>query len=561
MAVLWGTPVLSQSGSFLDDTDIQPYTAGGSLSLTAGTYTVDGIPNRRAPGLIQANANMNFSLFGLQSGLTFAYSTDDNNLRQNMNTLSYNATWRWLTLQAGDVNSSLSAYGLSGTTIRGGYIRAVPGDFLIELTGGRTQRAVNPSRQVGHRQPSYEQWAAAGKIGFEKSAGTYFHLSSFYAIDNVHSIQSTDLEIEPRENLTLTPDFRVRLFDGALTIGSEVTLSALTRNLNSKIISVDGTPVPAFITNIYKPRTSSRVNYAGSAEIGLTLDMMGLNMGFERVQPGFRSLGRSRVRDDQQKITINPSVQFLQDRINISSNISLGKDNLMGNRLQTQRNSNIGTNVQFNISDFVSVNTSYNLLLNSVTAEQADEEFPTADQNQVSHNISLQPSFTISTEDYIHNISVSGSYLTITSKFESSEPMPQDDYSSEAINTNFSYSVTLPAGLSLNSSVSYMINESGNATVNNTGMNLGASYAMFDSKLNLSLNTGLNRNSSEQEIPGGDMIANKFQQISAGVNTSYRLTGKDSFSLNVRTRNSSLIEGTGSEFTELEGTIQYQRSF
>ena len=100
MALFWGIPVFSQSGSFLDDTDLQPYTAGGSLSLTAGTYTVDGIPNRRAPGLIQANANMNFSLFGLRSGLNVAYSTDDNSLRQNMNTLSYSATWRWLTLQA-----------------------------------------------------------------------------------------------------------------------------------------------------------------------------------------------------------------------------------------------------------------------------------------------------------------------------------------------------------------------------------------------------------------------------------------------------------------------------
>lgn len=551
----------SQSGSFFDETDLDPFTLGGSIGVSASFYTVDGIENRRAPGMIQSNASMSFSTFGLRSGFNMNYSTDESGLRQNMNTISYSASWRWINLQAGDMNTRFSDYGLNGATVRGGYLRFDPGDFLLELIGGRSRRAVRPSFETGFREPSFEQWAYGGKIGYGSTNRSYFHFSTFYALDNRTSIEGTNLEVTPKENLTLTPDFQVQFFDGRVTIGSELSASIFTRDLNSDQVPIGQVDIPDFFGVIYSPRVSSKVNYAGNANASFVLDFMSLSLDYERIQPGYQSLGTGRTRDDQEKIGINPTIRFLDNRISVGTNYSFSRDNLLGNRVQTQKNTNAGMNVQYSISEFVSLNANYNLLYNSIEPEDVDGESFATGQQQISHNVMLQPSFTIRQDQTTHSISVSGGFMSIESRFDSSDEFSQDPMRSESITSGLNYSISLPSGLSFNSSTNYMTNRSDDIDLNNYGLNLGSSYALFDRKLTLSVNAGMNRNRSERETFDGSLITTKVQQITGGLNSSYQLTDKDTFNLTLRTRNNSVQQGDGREFTELEGSFRYQRRF
>ncbi len=550
-----------QRSSFLEESNIDRVTAGGSIGLTASAYAVDGIENRRAPGMIQTNANMNFNLFGLSSGINLNYSTDESRLRQNINTFSYNASWRWLKLQLGDVNNRFSQYGLNGATIRGGHLKMEPGRFLIEFTGGRSKRAVRPSLESGFRQPSFEQWAGAAKIGYGQTSGSYFHLSTFYARDGSSSLEEERLDIEPRENLTVTPDFQADLFDGRLTLASEVTASIFTRDLNSASLSASEVGMPGFVTSFYTPRVSTRVNYAGIADANLNLDLFNIGFGFERVQPGFESLGRGTVRDDQQKISISPALHLLQNRLNISTNINFGRDNLLGNRVQTQKNSEFNSSIQFVITESLSLNTTYGLMLNSVTAEEVEGEVLGSDQSQSSHNIMVQPNLTLRGDEMSHNISLSGGYMLIQSQFDDPGQTGGADYRSASVTSGLNYTITLPSGMSINSSVNYMTNSSGDMDIENLGFNLGTGYAFFNRKLNLNANAGMNMNSNKREGFDGRSSSTKLQQITGGLNASYSLSAKDSFNLTLRTRNNRLLEGAGQEFTELEGSIRYQRSF
>jgi len=550
----------AQGSSFLDETNLTIMDTGGNIGVTASGYSVDGIENRRAPGMIQTNANMNFTLFGFSSGLNMNYSTDDSELRQNMNAMSFNAMWRWVNIQAGDINTQFSQYGLGGATIRGGYLRLEPGNYLLELTGGRSKRAVRPSLESGFRRPAFEQWAGAAKIGYGNTSRNYFHLSTFYARDEKTSIQGTNLEVDPRENLTVTPDFQVHFFDGRFTIGSEVTASVFTQDLNSDVVSVSEAGVPSFFTSIFTPRASTKVNYAGIADASLNLDMFNLGFGYERIQPGFESLGRGTVRDDQERITLDPALRLMNNRLNISSNISLGRDNLLGNRVQTQQNTDISNNMQIVLTEAFSLNASYGLMLNSIKAEEVDGEAIGNNQTQTSHNVMVQPSLSLRGEDYTHNISVSGGYMLIESKLDDSG-MAGMDYSSASITSMLNYSITMPNGLTLNSSVNYMTNSSEDVDIENIGLNLGTNYALFNRKLNLTANAGMNMNSNEREDFSGDTISTKLQQITGSLNSSYNLTDKDSFDLTLRTRSNSVVDGNGQEFTELEGSFRYQRRF
>lgn len=551
----------SQSGSFLDDTNIDPFTIGGNISVSASFYKVDGIENRRAPGMIQTNAGMNFSTFGLSSGLNLNYSTDDSGLRQNMNTISYNVSWRWVNIQAGDMNTRFSDYGLNGATVRGGYIRLNPGDFLLELIGGRSKRAVRPSFDTGFRNPSFEQWAYGGKIGYGNTSSSYFHLSSFYALDNRTSIEGTNLEVTPNENLTVTPEFQLQFFNGKATIGSDFTASIFTRDLNTSIVPIGQLSIPNFFGTVYSPRVSSKINYAGNVNASFALDMFSMSMDYERIQPGYSSLGAGRIRDDQEKIGLSPTIQLLDNRISIGTSYSFSKDNLLGNRVQTQRNTNAGANIQYSINEFISLNTNYSLLYNSIRPEETGDESFATSQTQISHNVMLQPVFTIRQDQITHNISVSAGYMSIESQLEASDNFPQEDMLSESITSGLNYSLSLPSGLSINSSANYLTNQSNDMDMNSFGLNFGSSYSFFDRQLSLNANVGINRNSRDREITGGELISSQVQQITGSVNSSYSLTDKDSFNLTLRTRGNSIKEGDGREFSEFEGSFRYQRRF
>jgi hypothetical protein len=552
----------AQQGSFWDDTDLVPFETGGSIGLSASAYSARGIENRRAPGVLQTHANFNFNAFGLRSGLNLNYSTDETGIRQNMNALRYNVSWRWLTIQVGDVNPQLSDYGLNGTTIRGGYIRAQPGDFIFEATGGRSRRLVRPTFESGFREPSFEQWAFGGKVGYGSKTGSYFHLSTFYAQDNVASLQENTIEIKPKENLTVTPDFRVDLFEGRFSLESQVTVSAFTRDLNSSKFSSSDLDIPEFFTAIYQPRVSTRLNYAGHAMATFQSDPFDITVGYERVQPGFASLGRGRLRNDQETLTLSPTLRFFRNRLSVQSNLSFGRDNLLGTRLQTQSNTNVATNVQMIFTESFNLTTSYNLLLNDVTTEPINgQESSNGGQSQISHNLMFQPGFIIPGENYTHNITLSGGYLSVENEFDGDSQILDMSYLSESYTGVLTYAITFPAGFTINSSGNYLTNQSNAGDIQNVGVNLGSSYALLNRKLTISVNVGINRNKFERDLSTGSTMTNRLQQLTGSVNTSYRLTDKDSFNLTIRSRNNRVMDGAGMRFTELEGSFRYQHTF
>jgi len=123
-----------------------------------------------------------------------------------------------------------------------------------------------------------------------------------------------------------------------------------------------------------------------------------------------------------------------------------------------------------------------------------------------------------------------------------------------------SYAITLPAGITLNSSANYLSNESDGSSINNFGINAGTSVALLNQALTLSLQLGHNRNSVER-MQMSQQFVNRLHQYSAGLNAAYRFTDKDTLNLTLRSRNNRLQEGNGNEFTELEGSFSYQRTF
>lgn len=123
-----------------------------------------------------------------------------------------------------------------------------------------------------------------------------------------------------------------------------------------------------------------------------------------------------------------------------------------------------------------------------------------------------------------------------------------------------SYSLALPSGLSVNSSVNVVLGEAPNNTFTTLTGSAGAGYALFQRKLNLNLTVNVSQNTFEQTF-GEQNRMNKSLQINGNFVASYSVTSSTNLQLNIRSQNNTVMEGDGRAFSEMEARFRFQQRF
>jgi len=83
----------------------------------------------------------------------------------------------------------------------------------------------------------------------------------------------------------------------------------------------------------------------------------------------------------------------------------------------------------------------------------------------------------------------------------------------------------------------------------------------LQNKVRVNVNGTANKNRSEFELSDTQSRVNELLQLGLNMNATINITSKDNFSLILRARSNRLQNGSGREFTELEGSLNYQRRF
>lgn len=545
----------------IGETDIEPYSFSGNIGLQTHAYTTTRDFNRREPLGALLTANAEYSILGFTSGLDIRYSTDTNKLRQNMNRIQFNGSWRWIALSAGDVMPAYSEYGLRGTQLRGGELRLSPGSVYLNFTAGQLNKAIKRPEEGMARQVAFERWMYAFDFGVGDKNRSNFGLSGFYGRDQQSSLPDSTrgellgTRLLPAENLGLTPEFQLSFFEEAFKIGAETTVSAYTRDQNSPEISTQDVDVPDFLVNIFKPRNSTRVTYAGIAHTGLNLDTFSFRAELERIMPGFDSMGLRQIRDDQQTLSLYPSFNFIDGRLTIDGTFMISEDNLLGNRLSTQNRQNISLNTNARLTDSFSLGGGYSRFL---AYTESEETSGARDHEQLSQIFQAFPSFSFINGGVSHSITLTGVYQAIDIQF----PVQNGTELSEShtITGSLSYSLAMSGGLSFNNSLNYVTGESPGSTFSTAGVSVGAGYAFMEGKMNMNLTLNGSFNTFESTSVGA-AATSENAQLNGNFITTYRLTSDTSFQLNIRSQNNSIVTGEGDGFSELEGRFKFQQRF
>jgi hypothetical protein len=530
----------------------------GMVGFSADGYTSTGIGGRRAPVAGQAFAATSFSLWGMETGFNLAYSTDgDIHLRQSMNRIGLDFNTRLGRVAAGDVVPSFSRYSISGLQLRGGMVDLNPGTFNVGLAGGRSNRATGltdgfvSARGVGE---TLEQWLYAARLGVDNRRGSYFNMTGVLGRDAASGIEPTS-SVAPAENTTLSTDAGIVLLNGRVTLQAQLAGSAFTRDVRMAEAELD--VLPFFFEPFFTSRAGSRFDLAGEGSVRLNLDAFSLTASFDRVQPGFYSMGLPHLRSDQQSFRVQPRIRLLDRRVNLGLTYGQARNNLLGAGLSTFQRTQMAGSLQARVSQAVMLSGNYSVHANENQPSAGAPDPQMAHQKHLIHNLSLTPVLTLQRGSSLHNLVFSGSYQTMLDRSSAVVNGTRDGFGFESYAGTLSYNLSLASGLAFSAMANAFQNNRGTRQMRVAGVNVGSGYGFFERALRIDLMLGLSATSAGI---GDGVPALRASQWTSTANATYRLPNGNSVRASVRGFANQTGEVAGT-FREATATLRYEHRF
>jgi hypothetical protein len=337
--------------------DAKPFEMSGGLSLNQVVYTSFGKEQRRDPYSFVATGNLNLGLYGWSVPLSFSFSNQGHAFQQPFNQYSLHPSYKSIRADLGYTSASYSPYSVNGHNFLGAAIDCEPeGKLKFSALYGRFLKAVRYD-SASMNVPAYQ------RIGYGAKA-QYIHennsvqLTMFHAQDEDRflGLIPDSLAIHPQENLVLSVAASTVLFSKFLLKG-EIASSAVTSNVNSAVETSD-----RFIGKLspfYTPRITSTFYNAWKANFDYQQQSFTIGIGYERVEPDYKTFGSYYFNNDLENMTVNASTSAFEGKMSVAGSIGVQHDNLDKTKVSTLKRSVGSANVSYSPSEKVSLSGSY----------------------------------------------------------------------------------------------------------------------------------------------------------------------------------------------------------
>jgi hypothetical protein len=308
----------------------KPFKISGGVNASTIFYTGNA-GSGRDPFTYLFNGNVNLSLYGINVPVSFSFTNSGFSYKYSYprlpNRLSIHPKYKWVTGHIGDVAMSFSPYTLSGVLFTGvGADLAPPGKWKYSVMYGRLQKAVEYRPNNGNTLATYKRKGYGAKAMYDN--GPYkWGVSIFRAGDDLNSLQlkPDSLQIYPQENTAISMEGSIPVVKN-LVFTSEYAISALTRDVRAPK-GTDSTTVTG-LAKILGGRTSTNIYKAAKADLKYVIGSAMIGVGYERVDPGYQTLGAYYFTNDLENITANFAQSLFKGKVNLSGNIGLQRDDL-----------------------------------------------------------------------------------------------------------------------------------------------------------------------------------------------------------------------------------------
>ncbi|OJW70682.1 MAG: hypothetical protein BGO59_31845 [Spirosoma sp. 48-14] len=548
--VLSGTLTLAQDIGQLSAKN--PVVASGSIGLRSYYSNGSQSPLYRANPFGYALAGQVTLTFfnGISLPFSVAYSNRQASYSQPFNQFGLSPTYKGFTLHAGYRNLRFSDYTLNGLTMLGGGLEVQKGWLRAGFFYGRMNRVTFSAEGT---PTTFLRTGYAARIGIG-TAQNYADLILMQGHDHEQSLPAyAQYGLNPARNTAIGFILNRSLGKHLLLI-IDAALSVYTGNINAaKIDSTQLQSLPAVVYKSVAPNISSRGLLAVSATLAYSGTGWGIRTGYQRIDPGFTTMGMYNVNNDLEVFSVAPHLNLLQNKVSINANLRLQRDNLLGDKLrQTQRFLPTATLTYSPTARFgVSANLTYSTFNQTpgikqtlLTPGQAAAQL----MNQANYSIMIMPRYSIIGDDRTHTLMLSAGTNQLVDNSGDADLKANTEYS--GLNGLLNYSFSLDRQfLSVDAGVNYFTLTNLNGTTNNLGFNLGATKGFLANKLQTSLNAGYNLG---QDLNAINLTASGRMQP----NRHHR------FGLTVLQNQSAQTGGSVSRnFSEFRGTIDYTYLF
>ncbi|MBY0425400.1 MAG: hypothetical protein K2Q22_07180, partial [Cytophagales bacterium] len=359
MAFLSAGPVLGQALDQIGK-EKNPFKITGGLSASQIVYAQSGLDaNRRSPYNYFLSGNLNLSIWGFSIPVSFTYSNQRTQFQQPFNQFSLSPTYKWAKFYAGYSTMTFSPYTLNGHIFLGGGVQLTPpGLFRCSAMFGRLNQAVEEDTSNTSVIPYYLRWGGGFKVGVGKG-GDGVDATFFMAKDDANSLARPILknQVKPMENAVLGISFSKVLFK-RLNLSGEYAASALTNNSTDPVTSLGSKGAFAIVPAV-SFKTSTAIYDAYKASLNYAAEKFTLGVGYERINPGYRTLGAYYFNDDLENITGNGSIRLMGNKLALSASVGTQRNNLKNEKM-SQMNRFVGSfSLNFSPSPKISFSASY----------------------------------------------------------------------------------------------------------------------------------------------------------------------------------------------------------
>jgi hypothetical protein len=467
----------------------------------------------REPFSYFLNGNINVNVAGLYN-LPFSFSYTNQKLGYGkpvlMNRLSIHPSYKWITGHIGDVSMTFSPYTLSGHQFSGVGVDLTPqGNFKISAMYGRLLKSSEYNNLYPEIVPTYKRLGYGFKTSyaFEKvNLGVTF----FKAKDEAGSLSNPvpfELGVTPKDNAAISIESSFKILK-KMQVFAEYANSSITEDLRA-----DGNGTGNSLSSFFLNKNSTTSSYdAFKGQLTYPAGKGTLGLGYERIDPNYRTLGGYYFNNDLENITVNATQNILKDKVSLALNLGLQKDNL-DKQKQSQMKRVVSSvtadfrpneklNLNINYSNFQSYTNSRNQFdyINQVS----DYDYlDTLNFRQVNQNAALNINYLIKNDKHLKK--------AINANFSMQDAVNQqqgrtiEGGASTYYNSGIAYTVGYPdKDLNFTGSLNntYGKTDSGKNLI--IGPTIGASKLFFDKKLttnaSTSYNTSYNNGDKQNDI-------------------------------------------------------------
>lgn len=526
------------------------FKLGGGISSN-GVFYSSNQDVGRAPFTYFLQGNLNISFYQFSMPISYSWSNQGEQLNYNLpfnfNRLSLHPKYKWIQGHIGDVNMAFSPYTLNGHQFTGGGVELSPnGPWKVSAMAGRLLKATEDD---GNEQtlPAFRRMGYGLKVGFEQERYR-IGATTFYAKDDLNSISTVPDEkgVTPKENMVLGLEGSYKILEN-LQLNAEYATSAMTQDLRA--VEVDNTHgnLAGLVMN---SRASTEYFDAIRAGLDYRFDKSTLGVGYERIAPGYETLGAYFFNNDFENITLNTGTVLFNDKLNLAFNIGYQRDNLKSQKERAMNRTVGSVNVTYSASESLTITGSYsnfttftNSRLDQFEVINDDNLLDNAEEvlnyKQLSQNANVNINYILSKrEDLQQNLNLNYALADVANEEDGVVRMGN---ASTFHNGNVSYTMGFPnKGMNITTALNGTINTIGTENSSTWGPTLNLNKKFLDNTLNT--NFGASHNSSNSNMANTRVTNFRF-------NATYVWKEKHHFHLNLIQLLKNLSNGNTQELT------------